>query len=505
MRTLILALLCCAALPAEGQLKAGVSAVAITPFGKHPDWKGPVSESGVWGDETHKIWLAGFGSNRPATGKHDDLWARALVLEAGKTKVALVALDFIGYYHEGGYYGGDHVKKMLSPSLGLTEVIIASTHNHEGPDTIGLWAPLGRDGKYKEYLEWVDRRIAEAVTQAATPANLAPVNVRIGVTDPKRSPSLTGLQVRTTHRPPFFFDDELRAMQLTRRDGKTLATLVNWNTHPESLESRNQEITSDFPHFVREAVEKKYGGAAVYFSGDIGAVEIIGDAESRTGQDYEVIDGKQFPLTAGHRPNVSFERTAAIGNAVATAVFQALDAGHNERIDSLTVKSLPVSTPVTNRGYIQAIKAKTLPNFSGDLDHPNVESTLYYLRAGPLDIITLPGEVFPELIHGVEVHKRTDCAEANTGRPYEPPVIPLLNGKYHFIIGLAPDELGYVVPGYDFWVKADGGRMQDACKDPKVPNHYHETNSSSSQMAPVIACGLVKLVGGDPAKYEACR
>ena len=75
-----------------------MAAIPITPFGEHPDWKGPITESGVWGDDQHRIWLAGFGSNRPALGKHDDLWARAMVLQVGTTKVALVALDFIGYY-----------------------------------------------------------------------------------------------------------------------------------------------------------------------------------------------------------------------------------------------------------------------------------------------------------------------------------------------------------------------------------------------------------------------
>src|SRR5262249_39648899 len=163
--------------------------------------------------------------------------------------------------------------------------------------------------------------------------------------------------VRTSHRPPQFFDEELRAMQLTRRDGKVLATLVNWNTHPESMESRNPLITSDFPHFVREAVETKYGGTAVYFSGDIGAVEIVGDAESRTGLNYEEINGRQFQLTSGHRANVSFERTEAIGQAVAKAVFQALDGAREEKVSAVTVKSLPISTPVTNPKFIAIIKA----------------------------------------------------------------------------------------------------------------------------------------------------
>jgi hypothetical protein len=495
-----------ACLPVSAQLRAGVSAVAITPFGPHPDWSGPITESGVWGDAEHRIWLAGFGSNRPAAGKHDDVWARALVLQFDKTKVALVALDFIGYPHDGGYFGADQVKKMLKPSLGLTEVIIASTHNHEGPDSIGLWGPRNSDGKYQEYLKWVDRRIAEAITLAADPAKMETVRVKFGTTNPEKSPSLKGLQVRTSHRPPQFYDEELRVMQLLRTNGKVFATLVNWNTHPESMESSNKMITSDFPHFVRAEVEKKYGGTAVYFSGDIGAVEIEGDTESWNGVDYEDLGGKRFPLDPkSHRPAaLIFDRTQAIGEAVAKAAIEAVEAGKEEKVDVVTLTSLPISAPVTNPGFIAMMKAKVLANPSGDEEHPRVETTLYHLQVGPADFITLPGEIFPELLWGVEAHKRSDCPAANTGRPYEPSAMSLLKGKYHFVIGLAPDELGYVVPGYDF-TTSPTGRVDDACKELRVPNHYHETNSSSSQMAPVVACGLVKLLGGNPGSYEACK
>ena len=86
-------------------LKVGVATLPITPFGSHPDWDGTITESGVWGekftDANHNgrwdtgepfeddpgnaaidpssnakydgVFLAGFGNNRMATGKHDDL------------------------------------------------------------------------------------------------------------------------------------------------------------------------------------------------------------------------------------------------------------------------------------------------------------------------------------------------------------------------------------------------------------------------------------------------
>ena len=152
-------------------LRAGASAVPITPFGKNPDWDGPVKASGVWGeiftdsnqngrwdpgepfvddrrnselDSTSRgrydgIFLAGFGNDRIATGKHDDLWVRALVLDSGTTRIAIVAVDLIGYYENAGYYGIAHAQKLLDQKLGIQEIILSSTHNHEGPDTIGLW------------------------------------------------------------------------------------------------------------------------------------------------------------------------------------------------------------------------------------------------------------------------------------------------------------------------------------------------------------------------------
>ena len=51
------------------------------------------------------------------------------------------------------------------------------------------------------------------------------------------------MQTRTGDRPPRFFDDELRVLQFLGQRGdlkdKTIATLLNWNTHPESMEDEN--------------------------------------------------------------------------------------------------------------------------------------------------------------------------------------------------------------------------------------------------------------------------
>src|SRR6185369_9162514 len=44
------------------------------------------------------IWLSGYGGrNKPANSKHDDLWAKALVIEdVNGRRVALVTMDLVG-------------------------------------------------------------------------------------------------------------------------------------------------------------------------------------------------------------------------------------------------------------------------------------------------------------------------------------------------------------------------------------------------------------------------
>src|SRR5689334_7368982 len=174
--------------------------------------------------------------------------------------------------------------------------------------------------------------------------------MKLGQTTPQTSPSLAGMQTRTHGRPPAFYDEELRVMQFYDATRATLdrciATLINWNTHPESMESQNTVLTSDFPHAVREAVEKQYGGKAVYISGDLGAVEIIGDSNNRSG-DRTQFDGKDYPLKSdSHRPAYTFERTESIGRDVAKAVFESLERGEMSPVTSLDVRKASLRAPM---------------------------------------------------------------------------------------------------------------------------------------------------------------
>lgn len=542
-----LSLIAPAARVAKRGLKIGVAALPITPFGQNRDWDGTITESGVWGekftDTNHNgrwdtgepfeddprndvldssskgkydgIFLAGFGNNRLATGKHDDLWARAIVLEYETTKIAIVSIDVIGYYSKANYYGLGEIRKLVDPKLGVNEILVASTHDHEAPDTIGAWGPNAlSDGKYPKYLRFIDRQIAKAINKAA--ASTVRTVMKLGSTDPLVSPSIAGMQTRTRGRPPDFFDQELRVMQFfdgsrTRLD-RVIATVINWNTHPESMESGNTLITSDFPHAVREAVERKYGGTAIYISGDIGAVEIIGDSNNKT-DDRIRFDGKEYPLKSNSkRPEYTFERTEAIGRDVAKAVFDALGRSEWSGVSGIDLKKATLRAPMDNVGYLLLASKGVLDTMPmpREGERPDLETTVYAITIGDAQIITAPGELFPEVFYGVEKYRRRDCTEADTRRPAEPGVRDRMTKKYKFVFGLCPDEFGYIVPGYDFLPPspdpARGLRQaQDPCKSAGSPDHYHETNSASSQLAARWACAAAELLEGKMPDSAACK
>ncbi len=536
--------------PGTTPLRVGVAAVPITPCGSPPDWDGPVTATGVWGElyddangngrydtgETFEddprnaaldpgsagkydgIYMAGFGADRLAKGCHDDLWARVLVLDDGSTRVAFVSVDLVGELKFGTYYGFAHAEAMLPADHGVTHFIYSSTHNHEGPDSLGLWGPdTVVDGKFPLYLTYVDRQVARGVTDAV--ASLTDVaRVRVMATDSAQSPDLVGLQVRTGCRPPFVFDDELRALAFDAPDGSAIATLINWSTHPESLESDNEQVSSDFVHYIRDEVESVLGGTAVYLTADMGATEIVGDtcvggATARNPDGTNEFDD---------RSNIGFERTERLGRLVGGVVTRELNAAESIDVSSIDIVGATYRFAASNMtfelgrelGLLDLDPAVYDPALCDDAEGLCGPAEQYAITlrdrdgAPQVQIVTVPGEVFPELYLGVEGRKRTDCPEADTGLPSEPSIRDAMTAPYRLVVGMSPDEIGYIVPSYDFYPAVIFDESEDPCKDEpydpdyprrRVPDHYHETLSVGVEIGPYVTCTAVELLAGPGA------
>ena len=82
-------------------------------------------------------------------------------------KIAIVSVDVVGLFND----VAERVRKRLP---GFSYVLVSSTHNHEGPDTMGLWGPnLFTSGIDADYMKQLEAGIVKAVErgrQAKAPA-----------------------------------------------------------------------------------------------------------------------------------------------------------------------------------------------------------------------------------------------------------------------------------------------------------------------------------------------
>ncbi|HMO35760.1 MAG TPA: hypothetical protein PKA06_06945, partial [Gemmatales bacterium] len=112
------------------------------------------------GPDKPPVYIAGFGQNRIADGIQDPLFARAVVLSDGTSKIALVSLDIVGFFYP-------HAMRVREALPGFAHVVVSSTHNHEGPDTMGLWGPNPfKNGIDPAYLKRVEEQSIAAVKEA---------------------------------------------------------------------------------------------------------------------------------------------------------------------------------------------------------------------------------------------------------------------------------------------------------------------------------------------------
>ncbi len=402
---------------AEGVLEAGFGVVDITPQLK-PD---------------RPIWLAGKEMNRAATGVHDSLFARAVVLRDAGRKIALVSVDSIGLPYPS-------VMKARSELKDFDYVLVASTHSHDSPDVIGIWGPSpGKSGVVPEYVHFMEAKIVEAVRKAD--AALTPARAEYATAEDE---SLLG-----DFRLPEVYDGVLRLLRFMRvSDGKTLGLVVQWNSH--GVEPKNNALVSrDYMGATVDSLEKRHACRVVFFQGAIGGL---------MGTPKKLVDDAK----AGRIPSDSFGFIDACGVAIADLADRALKDAQPITLTPLVVSARPIMIPLANEGYRAATAAGVLtrPVFewkgtregrgeqiaAGKADGEQaMETEVAYLRLGELHVAAIPGELYPELVYG-KFQEPADPGADFRDAPLETPVAKILPGPKIMVLGLANDEVGYIIP-----------------------------------------------------------
>lgn len=378
------------------------------------------------------VFLAGFGQNRRAESVHDDLYVRALSVQTEETTLVLVALDLIGFFRADVLEVIETLKVSETFRVLHPEIIIASVHPHHGPDTMGLWGPDSKTrGVDEDYMRGLKEKIAAAIL--ASLADLRPAAVKM------TSVHVPGLAKNA--RNPEIVDDELTLAQFVGRDNiSTYATLFNFPCHPEVLWEHNPHITADYVGYLRAEVEKLTGAPCIFFAGDLG--------------------GMMTPDVQDH----SFEEAEFMGRKLAQEGVKALEKVEGQT-SKVSMAKRKIKAKVTNPLYKLAFYLRVLPDVRGK--NGLLETEVNLVRIGGLWFATVPGELLPKL--GMRLKAQMKAAGAQVAG----------------VIGLANDEVGYILPAEDF-------------KFPSNPfkpgKHYEETNSIGKGIAPAVMDGISSML-----------
>jgi len=407
------------------------------------------------------VYMAGFGNNRVATSVHDDLYARCIAFSTGAKPLVMCEVDLIGFFL-------DDVERARA-QVPDAHMVVASTHVHEGPDTMGLWGKaMGQSGIDNDYNAFVVDRVAEAAKGAI--AALEPANAALAEVKSVELDSFIA-----DDRPPVVHDSNLIILSLTGKNGKPIATAVNWANHPETLGSRNTEISADYPGYFYKRLEARLGGMAVLWNGAVGGMQSPLGAKIKD------------PETGAPAPGNSFRKTEILGQRIADLAAGAVPTAKPVSIDKIEFAEKIITIPVTNRGFQMAGQADLYKGRKKTTADGNTTAPVGLIRMSGsepvLAIALIPGEMYPELsLGGVERYSGADFPDA----PIEPPIKPMLHARYRMLIGLADDEIGYIIP------KAEWDENPPYLNGAKKPL-YGEVNSVGPDAAATIAAAMQQL------------
>jgi cyclophilin family peptidyl-prolyl cis-trans isomerase len=423
-------------------------------------------ETDVTPDPAKKpIYLAGFGKNRVATKVHDPLMARAVVLAHDKQKVAIVSVDVVGLFN-------DVAQRVRAQLPGYTYILVSSTHNHEGPDTLGLWGPnLLTSGVDADYMKQVEAGIVTAIQQADKAKQ--PSQAQIGTAN---APELLH-----DGREPYVKHDELVALRFGV--GKqTTGIVVQWNCHPETLSSKNTEVSADYVGYTVNYLKNQYRCPVVYLTGTVGGL--------MTSLHVEVKDDQGKPLADG-----TFAKTERLGLLLGAAADKALANAKPVTLTPIMARTKACYLPIDNVLYAGMFNLGIMKRdafvWKGDPYKANkvdamtdktarlcIQSEVGWLKLGDLEVAAIPGEIYPELV----LSKVQDPPDAGADYPdaaVEPGIYAQMKSKYRMIVGLANDEIGYILPKRQWDVKAP------YCYGRKKAQ-YGEENSLGVETGPIL-------------------
>lgn len=242
---LLLSLTSLLSLPAVAEtFKAGFAKADITPTAPMPMW--------------------GYGARHDALsqGVRDPLFAKAVVIEAGDQKLALVGLD-LGRSPDAAMM--DRIRAAVKATSGVTFVMLSGSHTHHGP-VLELQDQEGMGkGKFDDavaYVKTLEEKLIAVINEAASHTQDARIGWGSAMVDRNRN--------RHKKFDPKPTDPELSVIRFDDLSGKPIALIINFSAHPTMLPGEDLRFSAEWPGQMMYTVEAGLGTNAAFLQGAAG-------------------------------------------------------------------------------------------------------------------------------------------------------------------------------------------------------------------------------------------
>ena len=344
----------------------------------------------------------GMGAPEMPVGIQGDLFVRALVFEKGETRVAIVSIDNLGW----PAVLGDRSRELIK-GIPPENILIGVTHTHSAPDAYAFPDENGNTGADLEYLDWCVSQIADAVNEAI--ANLEPAALKTTVGEAKG-------KIAYNYYAPQLYDPRCGVMQAVatsgENKGKTIATLVNYTTHPEILGTKRKLISPDLCGPLYERIESKVGGIALFMNSAQGGM-VTANNRRKNGQEAS-----------------DWDECIRIGHLMADEALRIIEPAPVQENPELFCASKTVEFPIESEEMRWVFKHSPVLNKTvQNNDFSKITTRLNLLNIGKAQILTIPGEALPNIGFYLKRNMKT---------------------SQPFLFGLTNDAFGYILVKEDF-------------------------------------------------------
>jgi len=349
--------------------------------------------------------LAGYFHDRVAERVRDDVFARAVVIEADRARVAVVSCDLICVTAE----IVDGARTIIEEKCGIPRdhILICATHTHTGPEV----RPSGVVPICQPWLEALPGRIASAVQRAAESA--VPATLRAGRTNVEgysfnrlyRLRDGSELFGKRGREPEIIgaagpIDPELQALSAVAEDGRLVALMVNFACHPDVIGGGGANfISADWPGVMADTIASVYGHNVVTLHlqgtcGDINHVVHEPSSLPRSGPDKAVQMGRGL---AG-ATITALERAEPATEAKIDAVLETVPIPYYTREKQMEAEVAALRAKDHRRDQEDYIieRFDAWPHDGKTADVP-----VHAIRIGDVALLGLPAEIFVRI--GLEI------------------------------------------------------------------------------------------------------